>query len=221
MLEMILKICGLLGGLAALDYFWGKWSIAEIIGILIGLVTIYYFWEKCYQWLRKKFRSKEVFLEAAEGIVPINSSFYVERFPIESEYKTIESDCYEKISQSGTLIRIKAPQKMGKTSLLTRILHHTKQQNYRTACVSFHEPDSEVFADLDQFLRWFCTSVTIELKLPNKLDDYWQDKHKGSKGKCQSYFQDYLLSESDSLFVLGLDEVELLFPYPKIASVFF
>ncbi len=87
MLEIILKICGLLGGLAAFDYFWGKWYTAEIM-----------------RWLRNKFRSQEFFHEKSEGIVPINSSFYVERFPIESEYKIIESDCYETITQSGTLI---------------------------------------------------------------------------------------------------------------------
>jgi hypothetical protein len=84
MFEIILKICGLLGGLAALDYFLGKWYTAEIISILIGLVTIYYFWEKCYRWLRNKFRSKEFFPETPEGIVPLNSSFYVERSSIES-----------------------------------------------------------------------------------------------------------------------------------------
>jgi len=111
--------------------------------------------------------------EEPEGTVPLNSPFYVERPPIESESN-------ETIIRDGALIRIKAPRQMGKTSLLTRILHHAKQQKYRTAYVSFQEGDEKVFADLDQLLRWFCTSITTELKLPNKLDDYWQNKYEGA-----------------------------------------
>ncbi len=117
MLEIILAIATIIGGLAAIDYFWGKWYAAEIV-----------------QWLFKNFRSKQFFLEELEGTVPLNSSFYVERPPIESE-------CYETIVRDGAVIRIKAPRQMGKTSLLTRILYHAKQQGYRTAYVSFQEGD--------------------------------------------------------------------------------
>jgi hypothetical protein len=156
----------------------------------------------------------QFFLEEPEGTVPLNSPFYVERPPIESE-------CYEIIVREGALIRIKAPRQMGKTSLLTRILHHTKQQNCRTVYISFQEADRKVFADLDQFLQWFCTSVTTELEVPNKLDDYWQNTYEGSKDKCKSYFKRYLLAGSDNPMVLGLDEVDRIFQHPEIADEFF
>ena len=45
-------------------------------------------------------------LEYPEGQVPLNSPFYVERTPI-------ESDCYEVVLKPGSLLRIKAPKLMG------------------------------------------------------------------------------------------------------------
>jgi hypothetical protein len=46
-------------------------------------------------------------LDNPEGVVPLDSPFYIERLPI-------ESDCYEEIEQPGALIRIKAPKQIGK-----------------------------------------------------------------------------------------------------------
>jgi serine/threonine-protein kinase len=39
--------------------------------------------------------------------------------------------------------------------------------------------------------------------------------------KCSDYFQKYLLQENQTPLVLGLDDVDLLFPYPSIAHDFF
>jgi hypothetical protein len=49
-----------------------------------------------------------------------NLSHYVHREPYESQ-------CYQEVLKSGSLIRIKAPRQMGKTSLMSRILRHAEQ----------------------------------------------------------------------------------------------
>jgi hypothetical protein len=150
--------------------------------------------------------------ELPEGQVDLASTFYVER-------PSIESDCYEEILRSGALIRIKAPRQMGKTSLMARILHQAGQQGYHTAQLSFQLADSNVFAALDEFLRWFCASVTRRLELPNRLADSW-DKFLGSKDNCTLYFERYLLSAIDQPLVLALDEVDRVFQHPRVASDF-
>ena len=142
----------------------------------------------------------------------LDSAFYVERPPI-------ESDCYKTIEKPGALIRVKAPRQMGKTSLMARILHHGTERGYQAVSVYFQQADGAVFADLDQFLQWFCSSITYELNLPDKLADYWQGVL-GSNSKCKNYFQRYLLAEISSPLVLGLDEVDLIFQYPVIARDF-
>lgn len=151
--------------------------------------------------------------ELPEGQVDLASEFYIERPPIESR-------CNEAILKPGSLIRIKAPRQMGKTSLMARILHQASQQDYLTVPLSFQLADGKVFADLDKFLRWFCASVGRRLKIPNKLTDYW-DEIFGSKDNCTAYFEEYLLAEINQPLVLGLDEVDCVFQYPEIAADFF
>lgn len=152
-------------------------------------------------------------LDEPEGKVSLDSSFYVERPPI-------ESDCYEAILRPGALIRVKAPRQMGKTSLMSRILDHASQRSHQTASLNFQLADAEFLTNLDQFLQWFCSSLSWELNLEDKLADYWKGIL-GSKNKCTNYFQRYLLSEITSPIALGLDEVDQIFQHPEIATDFF
>ncbi|MBE9129748.1 MULTISPECIES: AAA-like domain-containing protein [unclassified Coleofasciculus] len=151
--------------------------------------------------------------ELPEGQVDLASVFYVERSPIELRAS-------EAIIQPGALIRIKATRQMGKTSLMARILYHASQQGYRTVALNLQLAEGKVFKDIDKFLRWFCASVGRRLRLPNQLNEYW-DEIFGSKDNCTAYFEEYLLENIDSPLVLGLDEVDCLFQYPEIAADFF
>ncbi|MBD2429829.1 MULTISPECIES: AAA-like domain-containing protein [Fischerella] len=152
-------------------------------------------------------------LEEPDGQVPLNSAFYVERPPI-------ETDCYEAILRTGALIRVKAPRQMGKSSLMKRILHHAEQQGYQTVCINFQEADAEFLNSSEKFLQWFSASITYGLNLPDKLTDHWKGIL-GSKNKCTNYFQRYLLAEIANPVALGLDEVDEVFKHPEIAQEFF
>lgn len=143
-----------------------------------------------------------------------NSDFYVERVPYEAQ-------CYEVILQPGALIRIKAPQQMGKTLLVERLLKKVAFKGYRTANLSLKLADRIHFTDLDKFLRWFCTNVSRQLGLSSQLGDYWDEESMGSKVSCTTYFEEYLLQQVDTALVLCLDDVDWLFPYPEIYEDFF
>ena len=156
---------------------------------------------------------KAMELELPGGQVPLDSPFYVERPPIESE-------CYKAILQPGALIRLQAPRRMGKTSLVTRILRQAAKQGYRTVSLSFQLADTDIFQDLEQFLRWFCANVSLGLQLPNQLGDYW-DEVFGSIVSCKMYFEQYLLASIAQPLVIGLDDIDRLCSYPDLASDFF
>ncbi|HEY9614287.1 AAA-like domain-containing protein [Allocoleopsis sp.] len=148
-----------------------------------------------------------------KGQVPLNSPFYVERPPIERLG-------YESIVHPGALIRIKAPKQMGKTSLMAKILAHARTKGYKTVTLSFQLADSTVFSNLTRFLQWFCAIVTRSLGVPNQLAEYWDDIF-GSNYNCTDYFENYLLAAIDTPIVLALDEVDVVFNYPEIATDFF
>lgn len=151
--------------------------------------------------------------ELPGGQVPLESSFYIERPPIEER-------CYDAIGQPGGLIRIHAPTQMGKTSLMARILQQSRWQEYHTVTLSFQLASSHVLSNLDKFLQWFCASIGKSLGLPNQVADYW-DTMLGGKSSSTDYFENYLLAEIDNPIVIGLDNVEESFNTRKLPQIFF
>jgi hypothetical protein len=165
--------------------------------------------------------AKDLTPELPGGQVPLNSAFYVERFSSGDAARTpVEADCYRAIVQPGALIRIKAPRRTGKTSLIARILHHTENLGYQTVALDFQLADKAIFQDLDRFLRWLCANAGLGMQLPNRLGEYWDDLF-GSKVSCKIYFEQYLLVATEQPVVLALDDVDQLFQYPDLADEFF
>jgi len=73
--------------------------------------------------------------------------------------------------------------------------------------------------DVEEALK-FADNLIHQLRLNYRVDDFWTDTY-GSKDNCDAYFEDCLLSETESPLVLGLDEVDRVFQYPVIADDFF
>jgi hypothetical protein len=139
--------------------------------------------------------------------------------PYYIECPSIIEDCYQEIIKPGALIRIKSPEKRGKSSLTIRVLAYAAGQGYQTVHLNLHEVEREVLTNLDRFLRWLCANTTRQLDLESKLDDYW-DTDLGSKMSCTTYLQGYVLAQLDTPLVVALDEVHRLFAYPDIAQDF-
>ncbi|ARV58432.1 hypothetical protein BZZ01_07070 [Nostocales cyanobacterium HT-58-2] len=144
---------------------------------------------------------------------PLDSPFYISR-------PSIEEQTYQEITRVGSVIRIQSPHKMGKTSMILRLLNHTEQLGYHNVYLDFHQAEATIFTSLDKFLRWFCANVSYHLQLTSKIEQYW-DEEIGSKVSCTVYFQEYLLGNINSPLVLVLNEVNQLFEYSTIAQEFF
>jgi hypothetical protein len=152
------------------------------------------------------------------GAVPLGSSFYLERAPLEAQV-------YQEIRKPGALVRIRAPKLMGKTSLMTRILAQGQSLNCRTAYLDLSSVEGGIIRNLDKFLRWFCLMVGRQLNLENRIleqriKDYWDTEILGSNDNCTVYFEEYLLPAIDHPLVLGLDDVDRVFPYPEVVEDF-
>ena len=152
-------------------------------------------------------------LDFPKQLVSPTSAFYIKRPPIE------ELAC-QKLEQPGALMHISAPNQMGKTSLMLFCLAHAQKQGFRVVALSLQRVDSSVFTNLDKFLKWLCAEITRQLRLPHQVDNYWNQNY-GSKSKCTAYFEEYLLSATDTPLVLALDQVDEVFSHSKLARDFF
>ncbi|MEO0537770.1 MAG: AAA-like domain-containing protein [Cyanobacteria bacterium P01_A01_bin.123] len=146
------------------------------------------------------------------GPVPLHSKFYIQRPPLEAR-------AYAEITRPGGFVRIRAPRQMGKTSLLRRIVHQAQIENMATVSINFCRADRLVFSSFERFLRWICANISRQLNLTCELDHYW-DAELGCKVSCSSYFENCLLARLEQPLLIALDDVNVLFNYPEIASEF-
>jgi hypothetical protein len=152
-------------------------------------------------------------LSYPDGPVPLDSPFYIERPPLEAL-------AYREVTQPGCLIKIRAPEQMGKSSLMLRLLSFAETQDYYTVHLDCNLIDSTGLSDLNKFLRGFCLHVARELGVDPDLDDYWYENF-SSKLNCSFYFKHYLLEVIDRPVVLVVDEADRLFEYPQLCQEFF
>jgi len=151
-------------------------------------------------------------LQFPTGPVSQQSNLYIARPPIEER-------AFTEVIRPGSLIRIRAPRQMGKTSLLYRLIMHAQSNKVATVMVNLQQVDSDIFHSLNRFLRWFCLNVEEQLQLESKLDDFWSHE-RGSKISSTLYFQSHFLELLDHPLLLVLDEVNQIFEYPELAKDF-
>jgi hypothetical protein len=126
-----------------------------------------------------------------------------------------ESRCYQTILQPGSLLRIKAPQYMGKTRMLNRVLKRVKNNDYQIAVLNFQNRlDGTAFNNLEQFLKAFCVCISHLLGLPdNILDEYWHNKNGTPNHKTTVYFETHIFTHIDNSLILVLENVDLVFEH--------
>ena len=144
--------------------------------------------------------------------VPFNSRLYIKRPPYEELARA-------EIAQQGCLLRIKAPQKMGKNSLLNQVIDRADSLGYQIAYLDFKDAEEAVFSSIDFLLHWFCAAVCQQLNLPPNLDYYWDDDM-GCKMSCKIFFESYILEHTKLPLVLIINEVNQIFEHPKTAIDF-
>jgi AAA-like domain/Bacterial regulatory proteins, luxR family len=140
------------------------------------------------------------------------SRLYVPRPPIESR-------CQAEVLKPGALIRIRAPQGMGKTSLLNRVLTYAHTVGYQAIRLNIGQAESSILANLDAFLRWVCWNLTQRLNLSLALEECWEPQL-GSLITCTAYMQQ-ILQETNTNLVLAIDDVDGLLDFPETARGFF
>ncbi|RUT08592.1 hypothetical protein DSM106972_017600 [Dulcicalothrix desertica PCC 7102] len=139
-----------------------------------------------------------------------SSIFYIERPPIEATV------CQE-ITKEGCIIRIKSPQKMGKTSLVLRLMKYAKKVLYATVYIDFQQADKDILCSEDKFFRWLCANISKQLQLNILVNQYW-DSEIGNKVNCTLYLKNYILQQLNVPLVLVLNKLDYIFEYPIATS---
>ncbi len=157
-------------------------------------------------------RSELDTLEYPGAPLAVGSPFYIERPPVERQ-------ALSQLTLPGGLLRIKAPRRMGKTSLAFRLIDQARQLGYSVAVVDFHQAEASTLSDLDSLLQWFCNHISRQLGLTARLEDSWRASL-GSKVNATLYVQSQILRVFEAPIVVVLRQVDALFAYPETAKEF-
>lgn len=173
--------------------------------------------EACLSELDRKQRDEllysldsQSYLEHPDQQSSTKSRFYVS-LPEEEQF------CYSSINKRRAFLRISAPEKMGKTSLIGRIVAYANSQKYKTV-----EFDLNIHRDAllspGSFLRALGYQATRQLGVDvNLLDEYWNPREPNIS--FTTFFEDVLLEQLNSPFILFIDNLDQLFFYPDTAGI--
>jgi len=149
--------------------------------------------------------SSTVILEEPEGAVRMGSNFYIARSPQEEQ-------AYKAIDEPHALLRIKSPQRMGKSSMLMRVLEKVRCQGNRTTWLDLHKCDRRFLENTDSFLQWFCAVIGRDLGIKVRPRDEWDDVF-GANSNCSEFFENHFLQEP---LVIAIDNLDRIFAYEAI-----
>lgn len=148
-------------------------------------------------------------LEEPEGAVRIGSTFYIPRSPQEER-------AYQAIALPHALLRLKSPDRMGKSSLLVRVLEEARRLGNRTTWLDLQKCDRKFLESMDRFLLWFCAVIGRDLGVKAKPTEQW-DEIFGANSNCEEFFAEHLLGEEDDRpLVIAIDNLERIFSHEAI-----
>jgi hypothetical protein len=135
------------------------------------------------------------------------------------ERDLIERRCFKEIEKPCAFIRIQGPWRMGKTSLMAKILDHAHKNGFHAVRLSCQAAGSQVLNDLGLLLKWICFNTARELGLKPIVEDHWENFF-SPNDNFTGYFADYLLPKISSGLVLAFDEADLILQNPGLATDF-
>jgi serine/threonine protein kinase len=155
-------------------------------------------------------KSAEVLLEPVGGAVPPGSPFYIER--------STDVEFLQAIKAGESIILIKGPRQMGKTSLLGRGSQLARELGLRHATTDFQKIGSTQLASEDQFYKLLAATLARTAGFTYDFAGEWQDIF--GPGMNMDNFVRTMLEQSQTQFVWFMDEADRLFGIP-FASDFF
>jgi DNA-binding SARP family transcriptional activator len=150
-------------------------------------------------------------LEPDGGAIPLDSTLYVER-PADREFRAA-------VARRDSIVLVKGPRQVGKTSLLARSLQLARQRGTLVAVTDFKGLSLVQVASSDSLLFALAESLADQLQLETAPDAVWKPERAWNVN-FERYLRRHVLGQIDAPLVWGLDGVDRLFHIPFHTEVF-
>jgi hypothetical protein len=154
--------------------------------------------------------AKDLPLEPAGGAVAPGSRFYVER--------EADAELDEAIRANESVILIRGPRQIGKTSLIGQGAQLVGELNWRQVSTDFQMISSQQLCDAERFCRMLAATLARQLNFKYDFDEEWLDVFGPNMNLAN--FMRAALNASQQPLVWFMDEADRIFTAP-FASDFF
>ena len=157
-------------------------------------------------------------LEIPQGSVHLASPFYVTR---KGEVSFIK-----KITAPKALLRIRGPRQYGKTSLLSRVVAHAREQQYEVVTMDFQNFSEPTLQHEGNLIWEFCWKIAAKVDKEDEFEDYWDAKLKrkpdrDKKQIAHTFIERQVLENLSTNLLVAIDEADRIFPYEAVSDDFF
>ncbi len=156
-------------------------------------------------------RSPAPALEPAGGAVPLDSRYYIVR---EADIKFEAA-----VSRLDSIVLVKGPRQVGKTSLLARAMELARSFGSRVVSLDLQKLNSSQLTSAETFYKACIQTIIDQLELKITVEDVWES-HRGANDNFERFVRREALASDEAPMLLALDEADRLFAYPFCTEVF-
>jgi hypothetical protein len=149
-------------------------------------------------------------LEPVGGAVPPDSPFYAERLT--------DAEFGKAVRAHESIILVKGPRQMGKTSLIGRGAKFVRDQGWRHVSTDFQKLSTSQMGSDDSFYRLLAATLARQLKFKYDFAEEWIDVF-GANMNLDNFVRS-LLESSENPLVWFMDEGDKLFGLPYASDFF-
>jgi hypothetical protein len=150
-------------------------------------------------------------LEMVSGAIPLNSKFYVTR--------TVDEQFMEALQRRHSIVLLKGPRQVGKTSLLARGIQRAREAGIQVVLTDCQKLPAAQMRNLEDFLLMVSTLLAKQLKLPMSPKSVW-DSDCMPTLNFETYFMEHILTSTKQPVLWAIDEADYLFHHPFSSEVF-
>lgn len=150
-------------------------------------------------------------IEPAGGAVPLGSPFYIERHT-DAQFKAA-------IARRDSLVLVKGPRQVGKTSLLARGLQQARAAGTRVVLTDLQKLTAPQLASAEALFEHLAELIADQLDLDASLDAVWNPRRSWNVN-FERFLRRDILGASGAPVVWALDEVDRLFACSFGSEVF-
>jgi len=146
------------------------------------------------------------------GAMPLDSRYYIAR--------RADEEFHEAIASRYSIVLVKGPRQIGKTSLLARGLDRAREGGATVVFTDFQQIPNSAFESAEKLMLTLAEMIAAQLESPVQPSQIWSDRLSGSNNLERYFRYGAMMADPATPLVWGLDEVDRLFKYDYASEIF-